>query len=327
MTILFAGGEDSDFLSIGGGGISTSVNNRRSSYSRCALGGINTFGAWISGYSFSASSFWTTLRVNNMTTSGNAYLFTAYDTNFVRRLQFRCSGNIFFPATMNVEKVNAAGSATSLGTYTQPQGTAIGGQTDKIDIFVNYAVSGQILIYMNGLPLFSYSGDVTTDSVTSLCHVGTGVCGSTTAWFSEMIVADVDTRNFSLQTLAPVANGNTHNWDTGSPAAANVNEITLDDTTLDGSTTAGQIDQYTIPAPVSGSLSIMAVGISARMTKGTTGPSKMDLGVRSSGADYWSSDLTLITAWGNYQNWWSTDPATSAAWTGLPTNIGLKSVT
>jgi hypothetical protein len=125
----------------------------------------------------------------------------------------------------------------------------------------------------------------------------------------------------------PVANGNTHNFDTGSPAASKVNETTLDDTTLDGSTTAGQIDQYTIPAITSGTFGIIAIGVSARMQKGTSGPSKMDLGTRVSGTDYWSTDFSLAASWQTSQYWQTVDPSTSAAWTALPTNIGLKSVT
>ncbi len=131
----------------------------------------------------------------------------------------------------------------------------------------------------------------------------------------------------SLQSLAPVANGNTHNFDTGTPAAANVNEITLSDGTVDGSTTAAQIDQYTIPALATGSFSILAVGVSARMQKGTSGPTKMDLGVRST-SDYWSADQVLTVTWAAYQNWWTTDPNTaSSPWAALPSNIGLQSVT
>jgi hypothetical protein len=112
-----------------------------------------------------------------------------------------------------------------------------------------------------------------------------------------------------LQTLAPVANGNTHNFDTGTPGRSKVNENTLNDTTLDGSTTAGQIDQYTIPVPSHpGTFAIVAVGVSARMQKGTSGPSKMDLGVRSGGTDYWSTDISLGASWATSQNWWTTDP-------------------
>ena len=125
---------------------------------------------------------------------------------------------------------------------------------------------------------------------------------------------------------APTAHGNTHNFDTGSPAASNVNETSLNDATLDGSASAGQIDQYTIPSIAAGTFTITAVGVSARCQKGASGPTKMDLGVRSGGSDYWSSDQALTTTWAGYQNWWVTDPNTAATWAALPSNIGLKSV-
>ena len=130
-----------------------------------------------------------------------------------------------------------------------------------------------------------------------------------------------------LQTLAPVANGNTHNFDTGTPLASNVNEVVLSQATLDGSTTAGQIDQYTIPALVAGSYSIVDVSITAQLIKGASGPSKMDLGVRSGAVDTWGADKSLFNYWESFQSNWALDPATTLAWAALPTNIGIKSVT
>jgi hypothetical protein len=139
-------------------------------------------------------------------------------------------------------------------------------------------------------------------------------------------VSDSDTRSLGLQTFQPVANGNTHSFDTGSPAASNVNEVTLDDTTYDGSSTAGQIDQYTIPSLASG-YGVVAFGVSARAAKGASGPTKIDLGVRVGGSDYWSSDQSLGVSLLNYQIWWSTNPNTTVPWVGVPDNIGLQSVT
>jgi hypothetical protein len=229
---------------------------------------------------------------------------------------------------MVVEKLDAAGTATQLGSsFSYAASSSV---PEKFDVFVNYAVSGAITLYQGGIQIFSYTGDVTTNSVTALAGIRVhSVIQSASlgqAW-SEIIVCDQDTRALNLQTLAPVANGNTHNFDTGTPAAANVNEITLDDSTLDGSTTTNQIDEYTIPAIASGTYGILAIGVSARMVKGATGPSKADLVVRSAAADYLSADKTLTLSWDTYQNWWTADPATSAPWAGLPTNIGIKSIT
>jgi hypothetical protein len=329
MTIIYwAGGEDSDLYQVGGAIVSTNSAGFRSGYARCGLLVNGAASAqWIPYVPFSSttSSFWSTMRVYTGTqgTSNGSKYFSWLDSSGIERLRLVGTGT---NSTYRIEKVDSTPTATQLGSnFTMV--TSNGAILDKLDVYINYNTSGQITVYLNGIQQFTYSGDVTTNSVTALGQINFGYQLAASSWLSEMIVSDTDTRSMSLQTLAPVANGNTHNFDTGSPAAANVNEIVLNDATLDGSTTAGQIDEYTIPALVSGTFSIIAVGISARMQKGATGPSKMDLVVRSGSTDYLSSDQVLTTTWTGYQNWWVTDPNTSASWTGLPVNIGLKSVT
>ncbi len=332
MTIYFAGGEDSEFFGFAGATVQTG-GLFRSAFARLALRvaanstSTNTC-FWQSQLAFSANNFW--FGAQHRTSS------TSLGTN--RVLEFLSSDNVpriylvvvSTPSTFAWFKQNAAGTTTQLGSnFSWSPGT---GTLDKMDVNLVYNASGTLNFYVNGALLFSFSGDTTTDSVTNLttvrlrCMASSG--GANIDDWSEIIISDTDTRSMSLQTLAPVANGNTHNFDTGTPAAANVNETTLNDTTLDGSTTAAQIDQYTIPALATGTFAIIAIGVSARMQKGSSGPSKMDLGVRVSGTDYWSSDQVLITSWADAQNWWLTDPNTAGlAWAALPTNIGLKSVT
>lgn len=329
--VYFAGGEDSDFIGFGGGGsVDTNTVYFRSAYARCALVPANATTAYYqSGVPFSASAFWFTGRhgaSSGVFYNSNGLTLGFADASNIRRLRIRNAGGTS-AGPWAIEKINAAGTVTQLGVNTLWQ-YAING-LDKLDIFVNYSASGQFTVYLNGVQVFTFSGDVTTDGVTTLASVqllGDGMGTSAGGW-SEVIVSDSDTRSMSLQTLAPVANGNTHNFDTGSPAAANVNEVTLNDGTLDGSSVAGQIDEYTIPALVTGTFSILAVGVSARAIAGTTGPQHMDLGVRQASADYWSADKALTAAFANYQNWWTTDPSTSAAWASLPVNIGVRSVT
>jgi hypothetical protein len=345
-TIYFAGGEDSEWSGMGPTAITTTAGSYRSSYARCGL-------ATNSNSSPNFSGFWQT--TNPIATIPNPCWFSHqwdvifsntgagpstnpatgfYDSGGIARVALRpFSQPVAGQMAWQVIKQNAAGTITQLGSnFNFPY--AIVHTLMKVDIFVNYAVSGAVQVYVNGVQVFNFSGDVTTDSLTNMngfyLRMGGPVQNPNYSgqWaFSEAILADTDTRGWTLQTLAPVANGNTHNFDTGSPAASNVNETTLNDATLDGSSVAGQIDQYTLPSLAAGTWSVIALGISSRMAKGASGPSKMDLGVRSAGADYWSSDFTLTTGYQDFQYWQSVDPATSAAWTGLPTNIGLKSVT
>lgn len=331
-TVYFAGGEDCDLFQVGGGAVSTNAAAFRSGYARCGLQShvpLNPPAYWQNWAPFSATTFWHGVRLYtdaNNNSSGMRFMGWC-DSSNVERLQILCTGTA---ATYKVMKVTGAGVSTQLGSnfvLTLSQGIVI----DKLDVFIDYQVSGTFAVYLNGINYFTYSGDVTTDSATAMAYVRHGgfylnALSHNVIW-SEIVVSNLDTRSWSLQTLPPVANGNTHNFDTGTPAASNVNEITRSDATTDGSTTAGQIDQYTIPAAIAGTYTIMAIGVSGLAQKGTSGPTKMDEGVRSGTTDYWSSDKSLTTTWAGYQNWWVTDPNTSATWAALPINIGLKSVT
>lgn len=327
-TIYFAGGEDCDHFSGGSGSaISTTSGAFRSSYARCGLQAISSSnGYWQNSLSYvgTPTAFWFSARLAAANNASGTYLLKFGDTSNFTRLQIvTSSGNLI------VQKVNTAGTATTLTNTLSAWNGGFSGNTagtDKLDIHWVNDASGSIDIWLNGNKVFNYSGDTTTETMAIAWHRLSNCGNAVVCVWSEILVVDVDARSFSLQTLAPVSNGNTHNFDTGTPAAANVNETTLSDSTLDGSSSAGQIDQYTIPSLVSGSFSVVAIGVSARMQKGSSGPTKMDLGVRSGSTDYWSSDQVLTTTWAAYQNWWTTDPNTSAAWTALPSNIGLESV-
>lgn len=344
-TVYLAGSEDTEFAQLGGGVVVTTNTRYRTAFSRSALSstmlnsGAGLAGYWRNTVPFSASTFWFGAQIASSATggfnTGASYQFLEFCTSdALPRIRFRGTSSSSF--IMAAYKVDAAGTATQLGSsFAFPLTVTTGGMT-KLDINIVYAVAGSINVYMNGVLLFSFTGDVTTNSTTTLAYVnlqnGSQASAGVMYW-SEIMVLDIDTRSLNLQGFDPVANGNTHNFDTGTPAAANVNEATLDITTLDGSTTAGQIDQYTTGAVAAGTFGVLAYGVSAALQKGTSGPGKADLGVRTGSTDYWSADQTLITSFGLFQNWWTVNPNTGVAW--LPSqigsttgfNIGIKSVT
>lgn len=346
VTIYFRGGEDVDFTGVGTArGVDTTGGRFRAGYARNSLQittlGINdTF--WTAVNKFSVSSLWWTARVlpNGGTNPGGTgtHFWHFTDAAGVVRLRARLvsQNNAFNAVVWAIEKVNAAGTATQLGSNIQFTGMGTN-VLSKMDIQINYSTTGSLTIYTaaadgsGSVTAFTYSGDVTTDGQTLLAgfdlgHPGTG-SGCFTNW-SEIMVADSDSRTLGLVTLVPTANGNTHNFDTGTPAAANINENAINDATLDGSSVAGQIDQYTIGTLPTGTFSILQIGITARMMKGLSGPAHMDLGVRSGStpADYWSPDVALPTLWQSFVYDWTVDPSTSAPWLVLPVNIGLRSV-
>ncbi len=325
-TIYFAGGEDIDFNLSGGAGSSNTSGSYRTPNARCSIyiPGFSSVANIKNATSFNTSTFWFTGRsyqTSVVSVSQAPINFT--DINGKVRLRILYTTN----TTASFQKLTAAGVATTLFTFNLTLSLST---IDKWDISVNYSTTGYVYVYLNGALLGSFTGDTTSDDgITSLTgfqlYSFTAGAGSSGFW-SEVIVSDSDTRPMFLQTLAPVANGNTHNFDTGSPSASNVNEIFLNDGTLDGSSVAGQIDEYTIPSLVGGTYSILAVGVSARMIKGATGPTKAQLVLRSGSTDYTSPNQSLMTGWSTYSNWWSNDPNTSSPWAALPVNIGIESV-
>jgi hypothetical protein len=339
-TVYWAGTQDIDFTFFGSAIVDTNAGRHRPGF---VTTGINPGSAittdWVETIpAFNQSTFWVGFRTCNSFAAGNvtnAIPLALLDSSRITRirLRFTSGGN---PNNMVVEKVTAAGVATTLITITGLVWDipSTGFEATKMDLFVNYAVAGSISIYYKGILLGSFTGDVTTDSVTSLAAVRFGNTGSGNSYFvSECMVLNVDTRACSLNAFLPVANGNTHNFDTGSPAAANVNETPFNDSTVDGSTTANQIDQYTNAAVATGSFSVLAFGVVARALKGVSGPTKIDLNVRTGGSDFFSADMPLTTFWQTYSNWWSQNPNTSADWTTAQIgnasgfNIGVKSIT
>jgi len=339
MTILFAGGEDADFTSLGSVAVDTATTAaRRTSNARCSLK-VNSSGAgdgWQALLSAPSASFWFTARSYVVDGAAGypavAHAIVLVDALGVRRLVLTCNGPPYSTLGLfnwRLIKLDASGAATTLVTTTS---TISCNALVKFDMFVNYAVTGQVQLYLGGTKVIDYSGDVTTNSVSTLAGVILGqpiASSSFPMYWSEVIAATTDTRSLSLATLPPAAAGNAFTW-TG--AATDVNEITLDDATQITSLTAGQLAETTVTsASIVGTPGIVAVVVNARAQKGSTGPQNADLLVRTGGTDYASPDIALPASLGRISNVWVSNPATGNAWlasdlTQAGFNVGIKSV-
>jgi len=338
-TVYFAGSEDIDFTYYAGMTIRTSTANFRPSWVRSGMGdgAGGAASAAENAQPFTATTFWAQARFSNSFAAGatsGSYIMELRSSDHLPRLRFKLTSAGGPSNTFAVVKTDAAGTETSLFTGTVIWDTpAAGNEAQALTWQINYAVAGSVQVWYKGVSLGSFTGDVTTNSLTALSYValkGTG-SGNNCFW-SEVMVVDFDCRTSGLQTFAPVANGNTHNFDTGTPAAANVNETTLNLATLDGSTTAAQIDEYTTGAVITGTFDVMAYGVSFLASKGATGPSKMDAVVRTGGTDFLSADFSLTAYYANYQNWFITNPGggnwlTTQIGSTAGFNIGVKSIT
>ena len=337
-TILFAGSEDVDFTRTGyveqqGSDVNT---RNRYTYSRGAMKigywsstsdppvdylSTPAFSAqstvWVHGYLGSEVGYATTL---------NAQLVRVLDGS-TSRIAVRGTGT---SGQLKISKRNAAGTFTDL--VTTAAGALQAGVTYPavIDLHVNYSTTGSVTLYINGVSAATYSGDVTTDSATTLSQVTIGTYNTSnyTQW-SEVIVGTADTRSLSLWTIPPVASGTTQQFlpDT----VGNINPFTINDTNLTATSTNDHLSGWTTSTtPPTGQWGLVAIVQSTRVARGGTGPQAFAFYCRSGGTDNVSADQTGIsTSFTNYSAYiWATNCTTAAAWaigditTGF--NLGIK---
>lgn len=345
MTILFAGSEDADFEgSNGNTSVTTTTTFFRSNYVRCALGLANAdVGALLfyrlARLSAAVSSLWATGRwcySSGLLNSTGGALLVFFDGNTPRLLLTTDGGTPSTGTKWRLQKMNAAGTLTTLatGTINIPTASSV---LKKLDMQVDYAAAGSVNVYVDGVLGLTYSGDVTTDSATTLSAVGYGrVAGgnnsATIHYWSECIVADTDTRSMSLVALTPNGAGSDSAW-TG--AYTDINETAIDDAQALTSGTANQVSTFTVSAGSvlsSGSVPIAAVVVNAKAQKGATGPANLQLAVRASGSNYFGSSKALNSSYMPTWDQWVTNPASGAPWvntdlTAAGFQIGVKSIT
>ncbi len=340
MTILFAGGEDTSFTLIGtaagstfgGGGIAG-----RSSFGRAGVkvpspqstadppanrARTPTFTAgtiiWVHAV----------LSVPDNSTTNNEQVLIVRSPDGVSRILLRQTATA---GLYKVSKRNAAGTITDLGTAST---TLSLGVVHQLDMQIDYSGSGSVLLYFDTLLNMTFSGDPRTDAATQLNQVdlaSPGVAFTITGGWSEVIVADEDTRTMSVWTLNPAATGNTQSWTPNT--LANINKPVIDDATVIGTSLNDQLSEWTTPTtPPSGAWAVRAIVQEARVRVGFTGPQHFDWVLRTASTDYTAGASVAPTiGFNNFGNQiWATNPNTTGDWdigditTGF--DLGIKSL-
>ncbi len=332
MTILFAGGEDTSFTMTSAafsGGI------RRTSFARGAI--------FMSGdpttdppnsratppTAFTPSSdLWFHAQIASETNlmSNGAQLLRFTDGS-TARIVVRCTATA---GTFKISTRNAAGTFVDLVTASAI--TLSNSVTHVLDLHVVYAVSGSVTLYWDGVSIATYSGDVTTNGATTLDNfqISNNHNTNSTYW-SEIIIADEDTRSMSLWTLVPVAAGNTQNWTPNT--VGNINELVSDDAAFVSTTANNDLSEWTTSiTPPSGVWNVRAIVQEARVEVNLTSPQHFDWAVRVSATDNLAgtSNAPIVGSFSNFHYQWNQNPHTSADWvigeitTGF--NLGIKSL-
>jgi hypothetical protein len=314
MTILFAGGELEDFTLSGIVTASTTSTSLRSTYARMAvLVAPAAFNSTYAKASFTASSaFSVTARVNILTSNSASNIILWLATGGSARLRLKLSSTA--PTTLVLESYTSGGSATTLATSVL---TVSVSTVYRLDLIVDYQVSGRVRLYVDGTLFIDYSGDVTASSATTLDGLYLAQAHSatqSTAW-SEVIVSTQDSRTLSLKTLTPDAAGTTSSW-TG--AYTDIDETTASDVDVLTSATANQVTSVNTTGMPSGwsNLTVTAVKCVASAARGSTGPSKLALGVRTNSTDSFPTATTLDTGFSTpVTTYYELNPVTGVAWT------------
>lgn len=338
-TVYFAGTEDVSFT-LANATVLVGGTFSRPAFSRAAIS-INSGSTAYppSGYALTPafapiSSFWVHGQLNNQIvgniTSSGLTLIGVNDSGGVGRILVQGTGTA---GQVKLCTRNAAGAITTLVTSAAGALPSTGSSTTPIDLFINYSTSGQVKLLVAGVSIADTGAgvNVTTDSATTLAQVlyGTLSSGSEQTVWSECLVQDTSTLGAAVQTIPPVAAGNTQSWTPNT--VGNVNPATINDTNFVGTTSANALSEWTVATTLpAGSWTIEAVVQAARVSVGSSGPQHFEWLVRTiDGSDHVAGSVAPLV--GTFADFgpqvWPTNPHTSAAWNpGELINAGIESL-
>ncbi len=208
--------------------------------------------------------------------------------------------------------LNIAGMAS----YNNPDYSVPVTQLLRFDIhFKIDNTTGIFRIYENNVLKVEYTGDTlgTYSTFDNVKFSGGDDTNTIYGYYSQIIISDSDTRNMRLSAPALSGAGYTNGFTSG--AYTDVDELgKADDTNYLSSAAADQIFAGTLGNVPTGKIPI-AVVQNARALSTAGSPDNFNLGLRSGGSNYFSSDKNLDASFGPYTEVWATDPNTSAAWT------------
>jgi len=310
MSIIWCGGEDVDFLTLQDIVYSYTTAYRRANYSRVAMEVAATWGSYLlSPYITPVSSVWMHcfLRVGSWGAS------TSYITMSMRKFASNTHIGIGPVDNGDLSIIKYDGVYTTLASAVSP---GMGdGTLHLIDVqIINYGPSGTVKVWNNGTLCMSYTGAIAGNGETTLDQFyiyGSDYASHPWGHYSEMIVADEDTRAMSLKTLVPEAAGDANEW-TG--AYTDVDEVETDDAdyiyTFDGSKSL----QLNLTGSPVGIHKIKAVKVIGRIVASNP---RLDvkLGVKTNSVVHLGNQRGLSPSFQPYNEMFQSNPETASDWT------------
>jgi hypothetical protein len=214
------------------------------------------------------------------------------------------------------------GTGTLLATSVALMGL---NKTYKIDVYYKPKTdsSGIFQVKINGFT--DANLDFTGQTSDTAAQIDTlQVAPSNSCYLDDLVVDDADwVGNTRIQGLVPNADGATSDW---TPSAGSnyqcVDEIPPSDSDYVSTDVADKVDSYGLSDLVGYPITIKAVCVSVRAKQdGAASVQNIQLGVRSGGNDYFSSDIPVPQdLYTRLMNIWEVNPNTSAAFTTSEVN-------
>lgn len=306
MTILWCGGEDIDFVNAD---ISTFGNGYDSEFARVALDRSSS----ISGYSVSSfgpiTSGWVSFRVRN---GGGFYGTGARMVGLTKKTSL--DKGIFVGVASYLKVGLMQYDGTTCTTLESESGQSIvSNEINRYDMqIINYGSSAQVKVYIEGVLVIDYSGNIAIIGVDSFDSVAVFLDTTSGVGASEIIVADEDTRLMRLKTLVPNAAGDTSaNW-TGE--YTDIDEITISDADKIYANTADADFQCGITGMPNGLWGVKALKVAARCVEGG-GTKGVAIGVKTNSTVNVGDTETCSGYWQTKERLMTVNPVTGNPWT------------
>lgn len=327
-TLLYAGGEDTDFICTGSGqcSVTTVPTAFRANWAREAYrvsGSISDppYSRFAAPAFAPNSAVWIHAQYCQLYatyrgcietgTSNNAQMLRVIDSAGNPTLLIRGTDG---DAQLKISSRTSSGAFTDLATCP----SILKSTLVQLDLYINYGVSGEIALYGNGVKICGFTGNVTNgDGATSINQVEfaaayNGVDGN----WSEVIVATTDTRGMSRFSAYTVGDGNSVQFSGTNVCSAIWGAAAFSDASYGYSDQPGMSHECTINGTVpSGAYRVLGLVMSARVLTGTTGPQHFAFLTRIAGTDYPSGGFAPLPAFSNFANYiQTTNPATGNPW-------------
>ncbi|MEN3973119.1 hypothetical protein WJS89_10605 [Sphingomicrobium sp. XHP0235] len=326
MAILFAGGE-ADALTPSG---PDAYESGGSPYIDTTFARVGMRVDASSASAADASDYWSTSEWGNETDFW-LHCEVYHDTIFVAGQYYR-SISIFDTSDQETFRITFAREGIRfaynnlMGGFTTIETFSLGSTQDNrytFDFHFEFSASGGVTFYVSGTQRTAATG-VDLSGLSGGAYARFYSAGKT--YWSQIIVSDESTIGKRLNTIPPAGVGADTAW-VGD--YTRVDEPSYSDADFVNSDTAGDVELFTHANAIPDGYIVNAVIVSARSNRGTSGPTNLQLALRSSGTNYFSASKAQDFGYLTYQNVWESDPATSAGWLNSAAQtlqFGVKSI-